>query len=207
MIFTCYQKCIFHKKDYLNRISFKYPVPAKRHDFSQIICLLGMSCNIFSLKKYVKWYCAWTAPETWAVKYTLWKVSKYGFFFCPYFPVFGQNTKIYINVRIQSEYRKIRNRKKSVHGHFSCTDNVQKLMFRSSLLLLSFCWIFICLTLLCYTMEISNVKFYTFMQGNAFLFDKDAARIFLLFNYKFFAALFNSFKWHQLLFDFCKWCG
>ena len=97
--------------------------------------------------------------------------------------------------------------KKSAHGHFSCIDNVQKLMFRSSLLLLSFCWIFICLTLLCYTMEISNVKFYTFMQGNAFLFDKDAARIFLLFNYKFFAALFNSFKWHQLLFDFCKWCG
>ena len=68
MIFTCYQKCIFHKKDYLNRISFKYPVPAKRHEFSQIISLLGMSCNIFSLKKYVKWYCTWTAPQTWAVK-------------------------------------------------------------------------------------------------------------------------------------------
>ena len=42
----------------------------------------------------------------------------------PYFPVFGLNTEIYS--RIQPEYRKIRTRKNSVFGHFSCSDtNVQ----------------------------------------------------------------------------------
>ena len=40
----------------------------------------------------------------------------------PYFPVFGLNTKIYgITLRIQSEYRRIRTRKNSVFGHFSCS--------------------------------------------------------------------------------------
>ena len=51
---------------------------------------------------------------------TAWKVSKYGDFSGPYFPVFGLNTEIYgVNLRIQSEYRKIRIRKNSVFGHFS----------------------------------------------------------------------------------------
>ena len=50
----------------------------------------------------------------------VWKVSKYGIFFDPYFPVFGLNTEIYsVNLRIQSKYRKIRTRKYSVFGHFS----------------------------------------------------------------------------------------
>ena len=43
-------------------------------------------------------------------------------YFCPYFPVFGLNTEdwIYsINLRTQSEYRKIRTRNNSVFGHFS----------------------------------------------------------------------------------------
>ena len=49
-----------------------------------------------------------------------WKVSKYGVFSGSDFPVFGLNTEIYcVNLRIQSEYRKIRTRKKSVFGHFS----------------------------------------------------------------------------------------
>ena len=43
------------------------------------------------------------------------KVSKYGVFSGPYFPVFGRNTEI------QSEYRKIRTRKNSIFGHFSCS--------------------------------------------------------------------------------------
>ena len=51
---------------------------------------------------------------------TAWKVSKYGVFSGPYFPAFGLNTEIYsVNLRIQSEYRKIRTRKTSVFGHFS----------------------------------------------------------------------------------------
>ena len=40
----------------------------------------------------------------------------------PYFPAFGLNTEIYgvnLNLRIQSEYRKIRTRKNSVSGPFS----------------------------------------------------------------------------------------
>ena len=40
----------------------------------------------------------------------------------PYFPVFGLNTQIYsINFRIESEYEKIRTRKSSIFGHFSCS--------------------------------------------------------------------------------------
>ena len=51
---------------------------------------------------------------------TAWKVSKYEVFFGPYISVFGLNTEIYaVNLRIQSEYRKIRTRNNSVFGHFS----------------------------------------------------------------------------------------
>ena len=51
---------------------------------------------------------------------TAWKVSKYGFFSGPYFPVPGLNTEIYfVNLRIQSEYGKIRTKKNSAFGHFS----------------------------------------------------------------------------------------
>ena len=50
---------------------------------------------------------------------TAWKVSKYGVFCGPYFPVFGLNTERYeVSLRIQSERRKIRTRKYSVFGHF-----------------------------------------------------------------------------------------
>ena len=46
--------------------------------------------------------------------YTVLKVSKYLVFSGKYFPVFGLNTEIYSgNLRIQSEYRKIRTRKTS----------------------------------------------------------------------------------------------
>ena len=51
---------------------------------------------------------------------TAWKVSKYGVISGPYFPVFGLNTEIYgLNLRVQSEYRKIRTRNNSGSGHFS----------------------------------------------------------------------------------------
>ena len=40
----------------------------------------------------------------------------------PYFPVIGLNTEIYsVNLLTKCEYRKIRTRKNSVFGHFSCT--------------------------------------------------------------------------------------
>ena len=51
---------------------------------------------------------------------TAWKVSKYGVISSPYFPVFGLETEIYfVNLRIQSECRKIRTRNNSVFGHFT----------------------------------------------------------------------------------------
>ena len=50
-------------------------------------------------------------------------MPKYGGFSGPYFPVFGPNTEIYsANLRIQSEYRKVRTRKNSVFGHFSRSE-------------------------------------------------------------------------------------
>ena len=51
---------------------------------------------------------------------TTWKVSKYGVFSGPYFPVLGLNTeRCGVSLRIQSEYGKIRTRKNSVFEHFS----------------------------------------------------------------------------------------
>ena len=50
---------------------------------------------------------------------TAWKMSKYGVFSGPYFPVFGLNTEIYfVNLQIRSECRKRGTRKKPVFGHF-----------------------------------------------------------------------------------------
>ena len=47
-------------------------------------------------------------------------MSKYGVFSGPYFPLFVLNPEIYgVNLRIQSEYRKIRTGKNSVFEHFS----------------------------------------------------------------------------------------
>ena len=52
------------------------------------------------------------------------KVSRYGVISDPYLPVFGLNTEIYgINLRIQSEYKKMWPRKNSVFGHFLCSVN------------------------------------------------------------------------------------
>ena len=52
----------------------------------------------------------------------------------PYFLVFGLNIEIYsVNLRIQSEYRKIRTRKNSIFGHFSHSDSVN--FFRTSMCL------------------------------------------------------------------------
>ena len=51
--------------------------------------------------------------------HTAWKVSKYGVFSGPYFPVFGLNTEYSVNLHVQSEYRNIWTRKNSVFGHFS----------------------------------------------------------------------------------------
>ena len=52
-------------------------------------------------------------------------MSKYGVISGPYFPVFGLNTEFYsVNLRIQSEYRKIQTRNNPLFGHFSRSDIV-----------------------------------------------------------------------------------
>ena len=58
---------------------------------------------------------------------TVWKVSKYGNFPGPHFPVSRLNTEIYgVNIRIQSKHGKIRTRKNCVFGHFSRSENFAK---------------------------------------------------------------------------------
>ena len=53
-------------------------------------------------------------------------MSKYAVISAPCFPVFRLNAKIYgVNIRIQSEYRRIRTRNNSVFGLFSRSDIVR----------------------------------------------------------------------------------
>ena len=67
----------------------------------------------------------------------------YGVFSCSYFPVFGLNTEIYgVNLRIQSEYRKIQTRKNSVFGHSS-----RSVQIRLKEEFLTFCMDYFLLTL------------------------------------------------------------
>ena len=56
---------------------------------------------------------------------TAWKVPKCGVISGPYCPALRLNTEIYsVNLRIQSEYRKIRTRNNSLFGHFSRTGGI-----------------------------------------------------------------------------------
>ena len=65
---------------------------------------------------------------------TAWKVSKSAVTSGPYFSVLGLNMKIYsVNLRIQSEYRKIRIRNNSVFGHFLCSVSCQQKSFLNAL--------------------------------------------------------------------------
>ena len=62
----------------------------------------------------------WYVASLRLISQTAWKVSKYGVYSGPYFPVFRRITEIYkVNLRIQSEYRKMWTRKNSLFGHFS----------------------------------------------------------------------------------------
>ena len=50
-------------------------------------------------------------------------MPKYGVISGPYFPVFGLNEIYFVNLRIQSKYRKIRTRNNSIFGHFSPSES------------------------------------------------------------------------------------
>ena len=74
-------------------------------------------CLLNVMKKYV------FKDKTLYFPFTARKVSKYGVFSGPYFPVFGLNTEFYqLNLRIHSEYGKIGTRKNSVFGYLSPSD-------------------------------------------------------------------------------------
>ena len=72
-------------------------------------------------------FCQWDVEMGWIIFCAAGKVSKYGNFSGPSFPVFGLNTEIYgVNLRIQSEYRKMQTRKNSVFGHLSRSADLKK---------------------------------------------------------------------------------
>ena len=89
-----------------------------------MVQLFNVSIDYYWKFKYL-WPADQETPTTASTEfrsiwYAGWKLSKYGVTFGPYFPAFGLNTEIYsVNLRIQSEYRKIRTRNDSVFGHFS----------------------------------------------------------------------------------------
>ena len=77
--------------------------------------MLHLMIDALNTMKLEKLY-ALEIPQT----VTAWKVSKYGVFSGPYFPVFSLNKEIYsVNLRIQSEYRKYGPEKNSVFVQFS----------------------------------------------------------------------------------------
>ena len=82
---------------------------------SNLLVQLDQGPGIGQMQSY------WIFCDICKVKYaTAWKLSDYGVFSGPYFPVFGLNTERYeVSLRIQSECGKIRTRKNSVSGHFS----------------------------------------------------------------------------------------
>ena len=66
-------------------------------------------------------------------------MSKYRVVSGPYFPLFRLNTRIYfVNLRIQSEYKKMRTKKNSVFGQFSRIDCYRKQAWLSVFLLYNF---------------------------------------------------------------------
>ena len=80
------------------------------------------------------------------IPYTAWKVSKYGVFSGPYFPIFRLNTeRCGLSLRIQSECGKIRTRKNSVFGHFSRSDSNPTYIIYSNLFQ-NFKWILFTIT-------------------------------------------------------------
>ena len=89
--------------------------------FWKFFLLLSISSNnfFFILLKLVASLVIPDALLHFRCRNAAWKESKYGAFSGPFFSVFGLDTEIYgVNLRIQSEYRKIRTRKNTVLGHF-----------------------------------------------------------------------------------------
>ena len=64
-----------------------------------------------------------------------WKVTKYGFISAPSFPLFGFNTEIYsVNLRIQSEYRKINKSEQEINPYLDTFHTVRESDFLSEII-------------------------------------------------------------------------
>ena len=137
--------------------------------------------------------------------FTAWKVSKYGVFSGLHFPVFRLNTEIYrLNLRIQSEHRKIRARKNSVFGHFSPSDYSGYLNAPSKFIN------FITITdnlFLIWTYPILILRVTPFL-----LHSKHTERWYIPWEYLFLTDFTDIVwnwilrKWNNLSVDNCKWC-
>ena len=80
-------------------------------------------------------------------------MSKYGVSSGRYFPVFELNMEIYrVNIRIQSEYSKIRTRKNSIFGHFSRSGNLNESIYSKSIWLLNIYLLHLFYCCFCYTL-------------------------------------------------------
>ena len=98
---------------YYDRIVVLEGIDVNKTSKSKEWCL---SLSVSFRCRYVNCHHAMHIPENIAA----WKVSRYRGFSDLYFPVFGLNTEIKgVNLRIQSECRKIRTRNNSVFRHFS----------------------------------------------------------------------------------------
>ena len=104
-------QCCYHKSNLTSMESWK-----SRRETRRQVSVKGRLPDYYSRKS--PWFQFWF--QLFANLHIAWNVSKYGVISGPYFPVFGLNTEIYsVNLRIQSEYRKIRTGNNSAFGHFT----------------------------------------------------------------------------------------
>ena len=110
------------------------------HDFSNFYLIdMLMTSHHETVSYLISFYFRYSSFRVIFLGNTASKLSKYGVISGPYFPVFGLSTKIYpVNLRIQSEYRKVRSRNNSVFRHFSRSAMHRKAMTTG-------CWCFVIL--------------------------------------------------------------
>ena len=123
------QKCIIYgslKQRFLS-IAQKYKsfLSCSRQKIANNKHIMVVFC-IFLNKKVTKFVDFCGRQVCWFLSdATMWKVSKYGVFSGLHFREFKLNTEIYaVDLRIQSEYGKIRTRKNSAFGHFLRSEHV-----------------------------------------------------------------------------------
>ena len=124
-IFKSYWRCIHNPVKHL-RWSFSLSTINYFHKKLHFSCLKAV--NYFRKKfhfRYLKefWINLWDIYS----KITARKMSKYGVFSAPYFPVFRPHTEIYrVDLRVQSKYGKIGTRKTPYLDTFYAVNHIDK---------------------------------------------------------------------------------